>query len=587
MNYRTQQQKQPINSKNRVDRTLILKMFLIMFGAIFIARLFYVQIIRHDYYRAQALAEHVKKFEIPAARGTIRLSDKNGAVPIVLNEARFDIYADPKYIVDPSATAIKLVGLIGGDKDSLAKKLKITNSRYVILAKKLTKDQADRIDELQLRGIGKKENSYRTYPQGELASQLLGFVNDEGKGQYGVEEYLNEELSGKPGLEKAVTDVRGVPLAVNSDNILKQAESGKDTTLTIDIGMQRIAEEALKNGIDRTKSVRGTVVILEANTGAVKAMANYPTYDPSQYGDVKDISVFTNNAVSGGWEPGSVMKPLLLAATFTEGTASPDSTYFDKGSVTIDDRTITNSINWGAQNMTFRDIINKSLNTGAVHALTTLGGGEVNEKARLLWHDYLTNKYQFGSKTGVEQSGESSGIVGSPSEGDGLNVRYANMAFGQGMTVTPIQLAAAYASILNDGTYYKPSLLMKTTSDGKEPIFTPQVIRRQVVSKTASAEIRDMLQKSLEINNRSAMRDGYRLGAKSGTAQVADSNGNYRSDAYNGAYAGFIGGDMPQYIMVVRLDEPKTPGFASTEASKTWAEISNKIIDNFALKQKQ
>lgn len=573
------------NSHRSIDRVAVLRILIIVMGGILIARLFYVQIIRHDFYQSQALAEHIKKFEIPARRGIIRLSDGSNSVPIVLNEQRYIIYADPKYITDFEGTATKLVPVIGGDVNAVAKKLK-TPSRYVILAKKLTKDQAERVDALELKGIGKKEVSVRTYPQGTLGSQLLGFVNDDGAGQYGIEEYLNEELGGKTGLEKAITDVRGIPLAVNNDNILRPAVPGNEVTLTVDVGMQRLAEDALKSGIERTKSVRGSVIIMEANTGSVKAMANYPTYDPSQYDKIDDISIFTNNTVSGAWEPGSVMKPLLLGATFTEGTANPDTTYYDAGFVQIDDRKVTNSINWGAKNMSFRDVINKSLNTGAVYALKTLGGGELNEKARQTWYDYLTQRYFFGKPTGIEQSGESSGVVGGPNEGYGLNVRYANMAFGQGMTLTPIQLVAAYAALVNGGNYYKPTLIASQKNSDTLVTTKPKLLKQGVVSDSASANIRDMLQKSLETNNRIALRPGYVLGAKSGTAQEADTTGNYKADAFSGTYSGFIGGDNVQYVMVVRLDEPKTPGFASGEAARVWAEISNKLIDNFALKPK-
>lgn len=577
--------KQGPAKNNHIDRIAILRIALIIIGAILIGRLFYIQIIRHDYYKAQALAEHIKKFEIAAPRGIIRLTDGVSSVPIVLNEQKYTIYADPKYITDAKETASKLTPLIGGKVEDVQKKLE-SNSRYVILAKKVTKDQADRVDALKLKGIGNQEMSVRTYPQGQLASQLLGFVNDDGKGQYGIEEYLNDELGGQTGLQKAVTDVRGIPLAVNNDNIIKPAIAGSDVTLTVDMGMQRIAEEALKNGIDRTKAVRGSVVIIEASTGAIKAMANYPTYDPGEYDKVSDISVFTNNTVAGAWEPGSVIKPLLLATTFTEGTASPDTTYYDAGFVQVNDRKITNSLNWGAQTMSFRDIINKSLNTGAVYALKTLGNGEITDKARQTWYDYLVNNFQFSKKTGVEQSGEQAGVVGGPNEGYGLNVRYANMAFGQGMTVTPLQLAAAYTALVNGGTYYRPTLIASQTVDGKVKTFKPEVIKTGVVSETASSQIREMLTKSLSINNKAALRDGYVLGAKSGTAQEADASGNYKADAYNGVYSGFIGGDSAKYVMVVRLDEPKTAGFASGEAAKTWAEISNKLIDNFALKPK-
>jgi len=579
--------KKEVNHKTR-NRVAILRGLLIVIGVILIGRLFYIQIIRHEHYQAQALAEHIKKFEINAPRGLIKMQDGSNVVPVVLNEQRYIIFADPNYIDNADLTADRLVGLIGGKKEELLKKLTTKNSRYVVIAKKLTKEQADRVDDLQLKGIGKKEFSMRTYPQANMASQLLGFVNDDNIGQYGIEGYLDSRLKGKSGLEKAITDVRGVPLAVNNDNILKQAIPGEDINLTIDIGMQKTAEDALKNGIERTKAVRGTAIIMEANSGAIKAIANYPTYDPADYQKVTDQSVFSNMAVNMAWEPGSVMKPLLFGAAFTENTANPDTSFYDPGYVIVDGSKISDSVNWGAQTMTLRDVINKSLNTGAVFVLKTLGGGDINEKARTTWHDYLSNHYLFGKKTGIEQSGESDGILGGPNEGYGVSVRYANMAFGQGITVSPIQLTAAYAALLNGGTYYKPSLINSTDKQGNITAFKPTIVKQAVVSESAGSQIRDLLQKSLEINNQAAVRSGYILGAKSGTALIPDSKGNYRTDAFNGVYVGYLGGDAIKYIILVRLDEPKTSasGFASGEAAKTWAEISNKLIDNYAIKPK-
>lgn len=555
------------------SRIRLLRYALIMVGILLVGRLFYVQIVRHDYYQALALDEHVKKFQIPATRGTISFQDgSGGTVPVVLNEKRFLIYADPKYISRPEETAQKMIGILGGDERELTQKLSSKTSRYVVLAKKLPKDQAERIAKLDLDGIGQKEVSVRTYPQGVMAAQVLGFVNDEGLGQYGIEGYLNDELAGKSGLQKAVTDIRGIPLA-NNDNVLKSPVQGKDVVLTLDIGMQRIAEEKLQIGVDRTRALRGSVVIMDARNGEVKAMANYPSYNPAEYGKVGDQSLFINASTTYDWEPGSVMKPLLVGTAFNEKAASPTTTYFDNGYVKVEDRTITNAINYGAQTTTVANVLERSLNTGAVQVLKFLGGGEINEKARTTWYTYLTEHFRFGAVTGIEQAGESSGYVGGPDEGFGLTVRYANMAFGQGLTVTPIQLAAAYAAAVNGGTYYAPHLV-------KEKDAQPKVVRNEVLTEQASAALRGVLQSTLQINNKPAIRTGYNLGAKSGTAQVAGPNGTYKSDAYNGAYAGYIGGDMPNYVMVVRLDEPKTPGFASFEASKTWAEISNKVLDS-------
>jgi len=280
-----------LSKKHTFNRVQLLKLFLILAGVLLIARLFFVQIIRHEHYQSQALAEHIKKFEITAPRGIISIEDGNSSLPIVLNEQRYTIYADPKYVSDTEGTASKLASLIGQDKQAIKKELETKNSRYVVLAKKMVKDQADRIGALHLNGIGEKEVSVRTYPQGSLLSQVLGFVNDDGQGQYGIEGFLNNKLGGKTGLEKAITDVHGVPLAVSNNTVLTKPVAGENTTLTIDIGMQRLVESILKTGVDRTHSVKGSAIIMEANSGAIKAVANYPTYDPSQYWNVK-IRIF-------------------------------------------------------------------------------------------------------------------------------------------------------------------------------------------------------------------------------------------------------------------------------------------------------
>lgn len=220
-------------SKHPFNRIAVLRYVLIVLGAILVVRLFYVQIVQHDYYSAQAMSEHVKKFSIPAERGTISFQEgSDGVLPVVLNEERYLVYADPQFIKDPTETAHRLVGVLGGDVGQLEAKLKTTGSRYVILAKKLPKDQVARIQELELLGIGQKRVSVRTYPQGLIAAQVLGFVNDDGQGQYGIEGYLNDQLSGVAGQQKAITDVRGVPLA-NNDNILKTAKNGTDLELTL------------------------------------------------------------------------------------------------------------------------------------------------------------------------------------------------------------------------------------------------------------------------------------------------------------------------------------------------------------------
>lgn len=570
---------------SRFDRSVFFKIALYGFGFIFVVQLFNIQILKHDFYAKEALAEHVKKFEIPAKRGIIYANDGYQKVPLVLNEDKYIVYADPKFITDSRVASEKLVAVMGGDVKVVQEQLN-KNSRYVILAKKINKDVAERIKELKIKGVGIEEVSVRTYPQGQLASHVLGFVNDDGEGQYGVESFLNDKLAGKSGQKNEITDVNGTPLAVNNDITKANNPSpGEDIELTIDLRLQQIVENQLKDAVTRTNSQKGSVVIIDPNNGQIKAMANYPTYNPADYAKTEDLSVFTNTAISGAWEPGSVMKPITMSASFNEGKLSRQNSYYDAGFIKAGDTTIKNAVEFGAQTMTIDDVITKSLNTGAVYLYKSLGGGNYNEQARNTWFDYLTNHYMFNKVTGIELANEQPGFVKAPKDdGAGIDVTYANMAFGQGMTITPLQLASAYSALTNGGIYYKPTIIKATSDKNAEFVDKKaEIVKSDVISKPISDDIKDLLHKSLLINNKKADRAGYLLGAKSGTAQVSDGAGRYKENAYNGAYVGYLEGKKLEYVVVTRMDEPKTSGFASFQAGILWSEITNEIIDSVAI----
>jgi len=583
------------------ERISWLKYLLILAGFVLISRLFYLQIIKHEYYQQSAESEHSRLFNPSSPRGIIYLSDGSEAVPAVLNVIKYTVVADPGIIKKPSDAAAKLAPILNIDVNDLTK-LMSNGSQYSVLAKKIDQTTSEKIKSLNLIGITLQQTNVRYYPQGQLASQVLGFVNDDGQGQYGIEQALNNDLAGKAGKLFKVTDVNGVPLVLGNTVVEQKEIPPKNVTLTIDITMQNIVEQALRDGIQKDGAKEGSAVILDANTGAVKAMADFPTYDPTNFASVADESVFSNLSVSNAWEPGSVMKPLLMGAAFTLGTANPSTTYEDTNDVTIDGFTIHNSKNWGAQMMSLQDVISKSLNVGAVFVLKTLGAtqlqiqqgdyasinnGPITSKARQNFYDYLVNHYQFGKLTNIEQSGESNGFVNDPNSGYAINLRYANMAFGQGITVTPIQLAAAYAALVNGGTYYKPTLVQSESSAaGVITNLNPQIIESNVVSKNASQEVKTLMQNSLNLNNPKARRAGYDIGAKSGTAQQSDGKGGYLTNAYNGVYVGFIDGISNDYIILVRLDAPRGSEFASSEASKVWTEISNQILNAIPIQPK-
>ncbi len=592
--YSRQPEVSPGKPANRLGRIRLWYAALLLIAGIFVVRLFYLQVIRHNYYNQAAMRSQLKQYEIEPERGVIYAQNGDQKTPIVLNQTLYTVYADPKFVKDAKASAEAVQKVVGGDASTYEKQMKTAESRYQILAKRVSKEQHEAIVRLKLKGVGTQATNYRTYPQGQLAAQVLGFVNDEGDGQYGIEQALNAKLKGKPGELKAITDAQGVPLAANKDNIVKAAEPGKQVLLTVDLGMQQQTEDVLKQQVEQTKAKSGSAVIIDVKTGAIKAMANYPTYDPTEFDKVTDQSVFVNDASSSAFEVGSIMKTLTAAAAIDQGVVTPNTTYFDPAQFKVDDATIKNvEEDGGAGTKSVKDIIQLSLNTGATWLLMQMGGGHINEKARGIWYDYLTNHYQFGKPTGIELSYEGAGTVPKPNEGFGLNIQYANMTFGQGQTETMLQMGAAFSSVVNGGTYYRPRLVdgyVKT--DGSVEKQDPIVVKSGVVKPETSQNMRDILTyamgKNYPVYGIRSLRPEYSYGGKTGTAQVPKPNGGYYDDRYNGTFTGFIGGDQPEYAIIVSVHEPKNiTGYAGAKAAApVYFKLADMLIDNFGVKPK-
>lgn len=569
---------------------------LLFVGITIVFRLFYLQVIKHDYYRKAALSDQLKEYSIAPDRGIIEAHDASGVVPVVLNEKLYTLYGDPTFVRDAKGDAAKVVSAIGGNAVGYEKLLKTPKTRYVILAKRLSEAQNKKLSDMKLPGIGTQAENYRTYPQGSLAAQLLGFVNNDGKGTYGIEQALNPQLSGTPGLLKAITDAAGVPLAASRSNIQINPQPGSNVVLTIDLGLQKRLEGLLKVGLERAKSKSGSVVIMDPNTGAIKAMANYPSYDPSQYYNVSDADVFNNAAASSPLEIGSVMKTLTASAALDQGVITPDTSYYDPSHWLLDGSEITNiEEDGGAGTQTVASILNLSINTGATWMLMQMGGqtGQVNQKARDRWHDYMVNHFQLGKPTGIEQGYEASGYIPSPDKGYALQLTYANTSFGQAMTATPLQLAAAVSSVVNGGTYYKPQLIDQVIdSNGKTTTKKPEVVRKNVVSNKVSQQMQSLMEYVVAGHLAEGFSylnfpSSYIVGGKTGTAQIADPNGGYYGNRYNGTYVGFVGGNRPQYVITVRVNEPGVGGYAGSQAAQPlFADIAHTLINDFNVSPK-
>ncbi len=320
------------------------------------------------------------------------------------------------------------------------------------------------------------------------------------------------------------------------------------------------------------------------------AMASYPTYNPAEYYKVSDGAAFNNTAVSAPLEVGSIMKPLTAAAAVNLGVVSPSTSYFDPSFYKIDGATVTNiEEDGGAAQRTTTDVLKFSLNTGATWLLMQMGGGQINEQARTRWYDYMTNHFQLGKITGIEQGFEAEGVIPHPTDGFGLGITYANSAFGQGMTATPLQMAAAFASVLNGGTYYQPRLIETTTdASGKTVKKEPIVTKTDVVKPSVSEQLVDMLEITYKANRvtygAGPVRSEYSVGGKTGTAQISRPEGGYYENDFNGLYAGFIGGDKPEYVIVVRVDKPKIAGYAGSKAAAPiFVSLANMMIDSYGV----
>ncbi|MBP7857574.1 MAG: penicillin-binding protein 2 [Candidatus Saccharimonadales bacterium] len=571
-------------------------LILIVFGT-FAVRLFYTQVIRYDHYKSLALSDQIREYDVLPERGAIYAQLNGKTIPLVLNQKLYTVFADPSIIKHPDTTAAAIAPLLGLDAEDVETKLRAKQTRYVVLKKKVSASQNKKILALKRSGIASQQVNYRVYPQGTMAAQVLGFVNDDGEGKYGLEQALDSQLAGQKGRLKAITDVNGVPLAASSDNLLIQPQAGQSVTLTLDMGMQAQVESIVKAAQEKFRSKNVSALVMETNTGAIKAMANYPTFDPAKYQQVEDGTVFQNYSVASPIEPGSITKVLTVAAAIDKGSISADTSYYDPGKWTIDEAKILNvAEGTGTGTQTIKSLLNLSLNTGATWTLMQMGGGKLNMQGRQALYDYFVDHYRLSEKTGIEQGYEGTGYVPEPEDADnGINITFANMSFGQAYSASAVQMGAALSAIVNGGTYYRPTLVASTVgTDGKTREQSPVVLKKGVVSEKTSRDMVGLLDYVTEahVAGFPYMRfdSRYSVGGKTGTAQITDEKTHlYREDVFNGTFMGYVGGDTPQYTIVVYNIEPRGyGGFAGAQTGQpVFGEIAHMLINNYDVKPKK
>jgi len=570
------------------SRSNVLAAVIFSFMTIFVVRLYYLQIVQHDHYVRLANKEQIKRLTIPAKRGMVYALDGQTPVPLVMNQTVYTVFADPQMTSDNEKIINTIRQIAGGNaRTNLKDLLEIKDSRYQILATRISRIQADKIKSKKLKGIGFQEESQRVYPEGALAAQTLGFIDFSGVSRYGIESKMDTRLVGKDGLLQSVTDVSDVPLTIGNNNIDRPAVDGENIVLTIDRNVQSHVEQALVDGLKRTGATKGSVVVMNPQTGQVMAMANMPTYNPSDFYNVTDVSAFNNDIVSSPYEPGSDIKTFTMATGIDKGAVTPEATYVNTDHIQVDDRIISNATLGQTGTITFQHALNWSLNTGFVTIAKRLGDGEnITRQARDTMYDYFHGKFRLGQLTGIEVAGELAGTIIPPTSLDGNAVRYSNMAFGQGLDVTMLQVTSGFCSIINGGRYYKPTVLAGTLDKNGNLIAGKSVSPSYPIKKSTADQVREMTHIARNTFFMNIDTPGYYTGGKTGTSEVLK-DGVYTDNETIGTYLGYGGSEeASRYVIMVQVSGDRMHLEGGLHAEPIFADISNWMLNYLEIQPK-
>ncbi len=591
-----------------------------------VLRLFQIQILDHQEYQALAESQYSSQFEIPAKRGEILSSD--GYI-LAGAKSNYLMFAEPRKIEDPYQTAIDLAELFASmrfeeqnkhsdivvmkkndseesgeselELDSIEEDVSlgmtenemyekyfkdfynyISSDRFwVPVIRDVSSEEKIKIEESGIVGVGFEEYPVRYYPEGTLASHVLGFVGstEEGEkvGYFGIEGSLNEDLRGKPGRVIEETDALGNPILMGNYKTVSPVQ-GRDVVLTINRIVQYIVEKSLKAGVEKYRAYSGSVIVMDPFTGEIVAMANYPTYDPANFNaeEAFDVKLGRKNierknlAISDTYEPGSVMKPLTVSAAIDLNIVGPETTFVDSGPVVYSTYTINN---WDGKHhgvQTITQLLQKSNNIGAAWV-----GHQVGRDGL---HKYLSD-FGIGTRTGVDLEGEDTGILRNSK--DWTDIDTANISFGQGVSATPLQVLTAFNAIANGGYLMQPKIISKLV-DEKGVTEIPSKNVRRVITKETSDTMIDLLEKAAEGGEAKffILKD-YRISGKTGTAEIPE-EGKYSANRTNATFVGFLT-NSKAFSLIVRLREPQESPWAAETAVPLWMEIASELVKYYGI----
>jgi cell division protein FtsI (penicillin-binding protein 3) len=513
----------------------------------------WLQGVRGGELRAEARTQQVTTVTVPGERG--RVLDRNGKV-LAVSEDAATVIATPYQVKNPGATAQRLAGILPGTRADIEEALSDPESGFAYLAKKVSLDEAERVEKLDIQGISTLPDSRRIYPQGALAAQVIGAVGEENQGLTGLEQSQDPILGGANGEQEVVHDARGAPISFDT---VTPASIGDDVKLTIDAAIQDVAEDAIAATGEAYSAAGASAVVMDPDTGDVLAMANWPGFDPTEL-DEASPEQLANRATGFTYEPGSTFKAFTVAAALEEGIVTPDTSFYLPSTIQVADREIEEAHARPPIDATVAEILAQSSNVGAV----TIGLEVGAEK-----FDSWIRRFGFGESTGVAFPGEEQGIVLNLDDYSGSTM--GNLPIGQGISVTPMQMAAGYAAIANGGVLRTPRLIAEAGGERRPP----DAEGTRVLSPETAAKVRTMLEGVLAAGGTASEVEvpGYQLAGKTGTAEKAE-NGGYSETDYVASFVGFAPAKDPELLVAVMVDEPYYEHSGGAVAAPVFGEIA-------------
>ncbi|MBT3413077.1 MAG: penicillin-binding protein 2 [Candidatus Jacksonbacteria bacterium] len=557
--------------KRPADRLTLVSVVFFIFVFGIVARLFSLQVIDHKTYVAKAQGQHGSEQLLLPERGEIYWSDGVSGEEFVAatNKTFWRLYAVPEDIYNPKRIAEEIAPIIAEEAESLLPRLDKPKDPYEPIKDRLSDAQVQAIKALQFNGLGFRKESQRFYPEGSMGGSILGFVNwasDDRKGQYGIEQYFEKELAGNAGSLRVQRDVQGRPIIVG-ERFVSNPIDGDKVILTIDRTVQFTACGALTKAVEKHSAEGGSVIVLDPHSGKIIAMCSAPGFNPNEYGQVETTDSYINQATAHTYEPGSTFKAITMAIGLENEAVTPETTYEDEGKIKYGPYTIKNALQTAEGVQTMTQVLQKSLNTGAVYVGDAVGKELFREGVK---------KFGFGEAAGVELAGEIGGDISSLDKRG--EIFLATATFGQGITTTPLQMALAFAALGNGGVLYKPYIVDYVRKPDGEKIQTEPVVVGNPISPRTSLLISGMLGAVVEGGYSGQARvEGYHVAGKSGTAQVAGEGGGYSGDTIH-SFIGYAPVENPEFVILVKLDKVKTSRFAQGSALPLFKDIAGFLL---------